>query len=64
MQIELNAGTLSDKQINELLASLKGEVFFFDRDKRLQYYKQPVDMNYHPQELGKTFEIHNGILNK
>lgn len=59
MQIQLNAGMLSDKQINELLASLKGEVFFFDQDKKLQYYKQPVDMNYHPQELGKTFdELH------
>ncbi|WP_297820122.1 PAS domain-containing protein [uncultured Lactobacillus sp.] len=56
MEIDLNAGKLTTHQLSAMLSSFRGEIFFFDCDKRLQYYKQPADMNYYPQELGRTFD--------
>lgn len=50
--IRLNAGILSVNQINELLASYPGNLFFYGTHGHFLYYKQLVDMNYDPKELG------------
>lgn len=53
----LNAGILSLEQINELLASYPGNLFFYGKDGHFLYYKQLVDMHYDPVELGhKTID--------
>ena len=50
--LRLNAGILSLEQMNELLASYPGNLFFYGRTGHFLYYKQFVDMNYDPVELG------------
>lgn len=54
--IKLNAGNLSSNQVNELLASLPGQFAFFDEEGHFKYYKQRLDMNYWPPELGKKIQ--------
>lgn len=54
--IKLNAGKLSSDQVNELLASLPGQLAFFDENGYFEYYKQPLDMNYQPPEIGKKID--------
>ena len=55
--LRLNAGILSLEQINELLASYPGNLFFYGRHGYFLYYKQLVDMHYDPVELGhKTID--------
>ena len=51
--IRLNAGILSIEQINELLASYPGNLFFYGKQGHFLYYKQLIDMNYDPVELGQ-----------
>ncbi|QNQ81308.1 PAS domain-containing protein [Lactobacillus sp. PV034] len=59
--IRLNAGILSVNQINELLASYPGTIFFYGSHGHFLYYKQLIDMNYDPKELGHKI-IESDIL--
>ncbi|MBP2058071.1 DUF438 domain-containing protein [Lactobacillus colini] len=52
--IRLNAGLMTINEIDNFLNSTS-VLSFVDSDKRLHYYKQPVNLNYSPDEIGQEF---------
>ncbi|MBD5430708.1 PAS domain-containing protein [Lactobacillus sp.] len=50
--IRLNAGLMTVDEINSFLNSTS-VLSFVDQEKKLRYYKQPLNLNYSPDEIGQ-----------
>lgn len=62
--VRLNSGLMTVAELNELLASLPGDLLYFDRNLQFKYRKQPVDMNFDLPQLGQNFaEVEKDVDN-
>lgn len=52
--IRLNAGLMTVNEIDNFLNSTS-VLSFIDQNKKLRYYKQPVNLHYSPDEIGQEF---------
>lgn len=50
--VRLNAGLMKVSEIDEFLNSTS-VLSFVDNEKRLRYYKQPLNLHYSPDEIGQ-----------